>query len=65
MGTFFIRVEVRGRGWRDLKIEWNKSEDNSEAAGEDDGLHLSFFNQRYVISGQVGNDIHENLNFKI
>ena len=55
------RLEREREKLVDWKTEWNKSEDNSEAAGEDDGLkrsvRLRFFNQRNVISEQVGNNI--------
>ena len=53
------RLEREREKLVDWKTEWNKSEDNSEAAGEDDGLkrsvRLRFFNQRNVISEQVSN----------
>ena len=55
------RLEREREKLVDWKIEWDKSEDNSEAAGENDGLtrsvRLRFFNQRNVISEQVGNNI--------
>ena len=51
------RLEREREKLVDWKSEWNKSEDNSEAAGEDDGLkrsvRLRFFNQRDVIAEQV------------
>ena len=55
------RLEREREQLVDWKGEWIKSEDNSEAAGEDDGLkrsvRLRFFNQRDVIAEQVGNII--------
>ena len=55
------RLEREREKLVDWKSEWIKSEDNSEAAGEDDGLkrsvRLRFFNQRDVIAEQVGNII--------
>ena len=56
------RLEREREKLVDWKTEWDKSEDNSEAAGVDDGLkrsvRLRFFNQRNVISEQVGNNIY-------
>ena len=61
------RLEREREKLVDWKGEWIKSEDNSEAAGEDDGLkrsvRLRFFNQRDVIAEQVENIIRIRIDF--
>ena len=51
------KLERERENFLDWKTEWDKSEDNSEASGEGDGLirslRLRFFNFKDVIAEQV------------